>query len=160
MANTEKFVFDLTNGAIGENIVRDWLENNKSIKQVISLRKDKRCQEADIDFAIEDINQQWHTIEIKTDFMAHSTGNMIFEVTSKNSVGCLARTKADLIYYYVAGTDELHILDRIRLQEYIDKMSPSLIRPMGDEATGYIIKIEELKRSKVIKNTFTKIKEN
>ena len=108
----------------------------------------------DIDFLAEKHSGIVIKYEVKTDRKAHETGNIVFEKTTSGHIGCLEKSHADYILYFLSQTKELYgfWLDDIR--QYIKKTNPNVI-DMGDAATGYLLKISDLERNKVIKKVLT-----
>lgn len=143
-----KFQKDLSTGKIGEDVIFDFLKTNKTTKTVVDVRLDKFFQELDVDFIQETYNNEVRKIEVKTDTMAHKTGNLAYEHTSNkyyNSIGCFEKTRADYIFYYLTETRETYILHTETLREYIRVHKNSLREvSMGDNALGYLIKLKEL----------------
>ena len=144
----DKFQKDLNTGSIGEDIIFDFLQTRKMTKYVLDVRNDKFFQDIDIDFIQETINNNIIKIEVKTDTMAHRTGNLAYEHTSNkyyNTIGCFEKTKSDYIFYYLTETNELYILSTIKLRNYVNSNKDNLreVR-MGDNALGYLIKLNEL----------------
>ncbi len=134
---------DLTFGKSGEHIAwLDLLESPKT-KQVLDVRFDPYFKEKDIDFLQLDFENNVNKIEVKADRKAHDTGNIVFETKSKASEGCLARSEADYIYYYIENTKEVLVLKVDALKGFIKHTLPREI-PMGDNARGYLLNIQDL----------------
>ena len=96
MKNTSKFEIDLKVGEIGEEIALDFFKNNKGIYKVEDVRDNEFWRDKDVDFIITTIEGIIFTIEVKSDTMAHRTGNIVYEHTSnkyKNTLGCFRKTK-------------------------------------------------------------------
>ena len=143
------FVRDLKFAESGENIVYNYLKNLDCTLDVLDVRYLKYFQDADIDF-IHVLNNclQPYFIEVKTDRMAHRTGNLPYEVISNykiNSIGCFEKTLATHIFFYLSVTKQLYVLDTVKLKEYVKDNEPKLkLINMGDNARGYLLKIVEL----------------
>lgn len=137
------FKEDLEFGEAGERVA--WLEllESPKTKQVLDVRKDKYFQAKDIDFLQLDFSNTVNKIEVKTDRQAHETGNIAFETMSSSNEGCLARSEADYIYYYIEKTKEVIILKLKELKGFINHINPKEIM-MGDSARGYLLNIQML----------------
>ena len=143
------FIRDLKFAESGENVVYNYLKGMDSTLDVLDVRYLKYFQNADIDF-IHVLNNslQVNFIEVKTDRMAHRTGNLPYEVISNhkiNSVGCFEKTLATHIFFYLSVTKQLYVLDVVKLREYVkDNEARLKLINMGDNARGYLLKIVEL----------------
>lgn len=147
------FAESLKFGGYGEHAIWDLFIKQPWVKSIVDVRDDKRFQQKDIDFLIEDKNRQFTQIEVKTDYKAHQTGNIVYEITTSNNIGCFEKTQADYIVYFIPKSREAHLINTLILRDYIKKTKPNQIR-MGDNATGYLLSIEELKKNKIIKKTY------
>lgn len=144
------FEEDLAYGEYGERIAWISLLESARTRQVLDVRKDKYFQERDIDFLQLDVNNKVNKIEVKTDRQAHTSGNIVFETKSNSNEGCLARSEADYVYYYIEKSGELVGIKLRKLKELINANILRLREvPMGDNARGYLIAIEDLERYKV-----------
>lgn len=137
------FKEDLIYGETGEHVAWVHLLESPKTKQVLDVRKDKYFQDKDIDFLQLDFNNNVNKIEVKTDRQAHETGNIAFETMSNSNVGCLERSEADYIYYYIEKTGEVIILKLPELKGFIKHTNPKEIS-MGDNAKGYLLDINSL----------------
>lgn len=137
------FKEDLVYGETGEHVAWIHLLESPKTRNVMDVRKDKYFQDKDIDFLQLDFNNNVNKIEVKTDRQAHETGNIAFETESNSKEGCLARSEADYIYYYIEKTGEVIILKLPELKGYIKHKNPREI-PMGDNARGYLLDIQSL----------------
>ena len=143
------FIRDLKFAESGENVVYNYLKKLNCTLDVLDVRYLKYFQDADIDF-IHVMNNclQPNFIEVKTDRMAHRTGNLPYEVISNykcNSVGCFEKTLATHIFFYLSQTKQLYVLDVFKLKEYVKNNESKLkLINMGDNAKGYLLKIVEL----------------
>lgn len=148
-----KFQQDLKIGNVGEEVIFNFLEKNKATKTILDVRNDKFFQELDIDFIQETKQGEVRKIEVKTDTIAHKTGNLAYEHTSNkyyNTIGCFEKTRADYIFYYLTETGELYILHTNTLRSYITNNKNRLREVnMGDNALGYLVKLEELIKNKI-----------
>lgn len=134
---------DLKYGEIGENIAIIKLFNNLGTKQLIDVRKDEWFQKIDVDFLQSTSNGRIVKIEVKTDRQAHLTNNFVFETQSKGNVGCLARSRADYVYYYVEGNDQLYMVVMKGLRKFLDEHHFNEVS-MGDGAKGYLVPFKAL----------------
>lgn len=146
------FSESLKEGEAGEHAVWNLFNNLAGVRSVVDVRKDKRFQENDIDFLVEDYKRQWTPIEVKTDFKSQDTGNIIYEVSTSGNLGCFEKTKAKYIAYYIPAAQVVHMIDMVKMRTYLQKARPEE-RNMGDNATGFLLPIEDLKREKVIYQT-------
>lgn len=137
------FEKDLQFGEIGERVA--WLEllESPKIKQVMDVRHDQFFQDRDIDFLTLKPNGDVDRWEVKTDRQAHQTGNIVFETKSNSNEGCLARSQAQWIWYHLEATGEDIIIDFAKLKGYVLHKQPKEV-PMGDNASGYLLNIQEL----------------
>lgn len=153
------FEDSLCQGAIGEHVVWNLLIKMPNVAQVIDVRDDERFRNKDIDFLMQTIADKRKVIkyvEVKTDFKAHETGNFVYEVSTSGNVGCLAKTEADYVFYYLPGSHVVHLIDMRKLNDYLDEHK-LFEKPMGDNAKGFLIKIEDLIRAKVIATTWNEV---
>ena len=135
---------------IGEFAVSNALMNLEGIKQVIDVRFDKRFQEWDIDFLIEDTNRQFHGVEVKTDWMTFETGNVVFETQSFGKVGCLERSKADYVVYYVPQSGNIYVCNMEALRKCVKHWNYPT-KPMAEQNLGIIVPLGDLERFGVVK---------
>ncbi len=99
------------------------------------------------------------TAEIKTDTMAHRTGNLAYEKFSHRNPGCFARTKADHIIYLLDHTGEAFVLDPKKFRAFIAEMEADqdkakslrvTWRKMGEGASGYLVPIKSILKTDVV----------
>ena len=147
------FSESLKEGESGEHVVWNMLQNQKNIRSIVDVRKDKKFQEMDIDFLVENMNRQFTSIEVKTDFKAHETGNLVYELSTSSNIGCFEKTQAEYIMYYIPAEKVVHMIDVVGLRTYIHKVRP-VERKMGDNAMGFLLPIRDLIKAKVIKYTY------
>lgn len=149
---------DFKRGKIGEDKIIDFLSSHKSTLQLIDVSYDKWFQQCDVDL-LQITNNGINKIEIKTDFMAHRTGNLAYETTSckyTNTIGCFEKTCADYIFYYIINTNVLYIFDTLELRQWVEDNKDNLkLIEMGDMALGYLIKLNKLKNIATIINLNT-----
>lgn len=146
---------ELKIGLNGELIVWDKLMRFANVKAVVDVRDDKFFRDCDVDFLVEDVNRQFHWFEIKTDLFAHRSGNIAYEVYSSKTYktpGCFEKTKAEHIAYYVPGIQKTFLINVGLLRDYVHAINEPLI-PMGDNALGHLIPIEELQKRRIIYKT-------
>ncbi len=147
------FKIDLEVGKIGEEKSLTFLKNNDKVYEVKDVRDDKFWQTHDVDFIVTMNLGDIIKIEVKTDTLAHLTGNIAYEHTSNKysrSIGCFRKTKADVIFYYLSKIDKLYQIDTYSLREYVDNHNFNDIN-MGDMALGYLIKIDLLEKNEIMK---------
>ena len=136
-------------GENGEHVIWNLLQKMPKVRSIVDVRQDKVYQSQDIDFLIENYDRQFTPIEVKTDYKAHETGNVVYELTTSGNIGCFAKTRARFIYYYVPADNVVYAISVRALRNYIEKVKPEE-RRMGDNATGYLLPIENLIKAKVI----------
>ena len=112
-----------------------------SIKSYLYARPETvGISDADKDEQIEkDIDLHWMreyaekvivtTVEVKVDTQGHETGNLAFETVSneiRGTRGCFMRSEAELLFYYLAGSGELWVMDMALVRKwFIDELSKS-----------------------------------
>lgn len=144
------FEDDNIRGKVGERLVFYLLSHNDKIKVVLDVSDDTRYRARDVDFLIQTIKGQVYEVEVKTDFRAHETGNIFFEIESHGKVGCLRKTTADYIYYYLFHNKKLYMIITEKLREYIDSKGVLFEAvPGGNDSKGYLIPIDELVKLKI-----------
>lgn len=148
------FQKDLKTAEEGEEVAYSLLLKSPQNKAVLDVRKDPYFQELDIDFLAEKHSGIILKYEVKTDRQAHRTGNIVFEKTTSGNIGCLEKSHADYILYYLSETKIMYgfWLDDIR--RYIKETNPKIIN-MGDAATGYLLSIFMLKNKNILKTVLT-----
>ena len=148
------FQKDLKTAEEGEKVAYSLLLKSPQNKAVLDVRKDPYFQELDIDFLAEKHSGIILKYEVKTDRQAHRTGNIVFEKTTSGNIGCLEKSHADYILYYLSETKIMYgfWLDDIR--RYIKEKNPKIIN-MGDAETGYLLSIFMLKNKNILKTVFT-----
>ena len=143
---------DLDTGKYGEKVLAARMNSFPSVATVRDISDSKRGIADDID------------VEIKTDLMAHKTGNFAYEEYSHKNPGCFARTKADHILYFIKETDMVYVLNPVKFREFIaemkmdkEKAASLKVRPsgMGEGAFGYLVPITVLAETDVLECTFT-----
>lgn len=153
-SSREKFLSDIDFGEVGEMVTWNILTKLQNVSNIMDVRSDKRSQDDDIDFIVQYTNKQVYKIEVKTDRMAHETGNIIYELTSNGNPGCMARSKADYFYYYIPGLKKIYVLNCKGLRDFLDEhFYPE--KNMGDGATGIVLPLKDiLYKRKVIEWEF------
>ena len=141
------------NGEYGEHTVWNLLMKTDDVRSVVDVRNDKHFQECDIDFLVENNKRQFTAVEVKTDFKAHETGNLVYELSTSGNVGCFEKTKAKFIFYYIPRLRVVYVLSVSLLRKYVNERDLEAVK-MGDYATGYLIPITDLEKTGVIKRTY------
>lgn len=144
------FAEDLSFGREGEVIVRNLLESSGNFDYVIDCSNDKYFQERDIDLLALAMDGHIAKYEVKTDRMAHETGNIAFEVKTSGNIGCLVKTEADFVMYYIEGNGKLYCFNAEQMRQYLKRNRFKLYH-MGDNAEGYLLSIKMLLRDKQIR---------
>ena len=150
------FENSLREGESGEHIVWNILSKSQDVRSIVDVRQDKFFQEMDIDFLVENSARQFTPIEVKTDYKAHDTGNIVYELSTSGHIGCFEKTKARYIYYYVPGDQVVYMIDVKAMRTYVHQSRPEE-KNMGDNATGFLLPIRDLKEAKVIKRTHERV---
>lgn len=140
-------------GGYGEHAVWNLFIKQSWVKDIVDVRDDPHFQEQDIDFLLENNKRHFCPIEVKTDFKAHETGNVVYEVTTSGNIGCFEKTKARWIAYFIPKKRVVHLIDVAALRTYIHDIQPEK-RKMGDNATGFLLPIADLEKAKVIFKTY------
>lgn len=146
MGNFDK---DLKTGEIGECKAIEILQNSPKTIYLMNTSHDPFFQENDIDCIVDRRDGKIVKYEVKTDTQAHKTGNMVFEMKSNGNVGCLARSAADYVFYYVLETDSMYLYKLDNMKDYIEMTNP-VLKDMGDGAKGYLLNIEKLIKAKIV----------
>ena len=147
------FEQSLKNGSYGEHAVWNVLIKRPNVKTILDVRDDKNFQSMDIDFLMQTTDLQVVPIEVKTDYQAQETGNIVYELTTSGNIGCFEKTQAWYVAYFVPKTKQVHMINVKALRKFIELNKPKEIR-MGDNATGYLIPIANLIKAKVINHTY------
>lgn len=106
------FLDSYIKGQAGEEVIKNWLEKRKNISKVIDVRQNFIYQKKDIDFIVEKQDKQYF-IELKTDYRAHETQNLFFEIISnniKNTKGCIYTSQADYLLYLIPKMNVLYVI--------------------------------------------------
>lgn len=143
------FKKDLEAGEIGEEVAFRILSSSHQTKSILDVRKDPYFQNLDIDFLVEKYSGIVIKYEVKTDRQAHKTGNIVFEKTTSGNIGCLEKSHADYILYYLSETQAMYGFWLSAIRKYIKTTKPRIIE-MGDAATGFLLKIAELEQKKLM----------
>lgn len=144
------FEEDIEIGKIGESIAKKILLGSPKTKSIIDCSSDKYFQDKDIDFLAEQQDGRVLKCEVKTDTQSHSTGNMVFELSTSGNIGCLAKTNADFIFYYSLGDDTMYGYLTTKMRSYISHHKELKKIEMGDSAEGYLLNIRRLIRDGVV----------
>lgn len=147
------FEESLKDGEYGEHAIWNLLMMQDWTRSVVDVRKDKGFQEQDIDFLVENYHKQFASFEVKTDYQAHDTGNIVYELTTSGHEGCFEKTKAKYIMYFVPKSKTVYQIDVARLREHVRNGNFEVIQ-MGDNSTGHKLKIKDLVREGVIIYTY------
>ena len=143
---------DLTRGMVGEFVVFDALNKLPQIKQVIDVRDDKYFQSVDVDFLVQDRDRQFTWLEVKTDYKTFTTGNVIYEVSTSGNVGCLEKTKASVVAYYIPQSGNIYLCNTEALRRCV-KNNDYRCCEMGQNGMAYIVPLGDLERYGVVKQT-------
>lgn len=73
------FLGDLILGKVGEKVIMSHLKGYRNVQDVVDISNTKRGIDDDIDMEIHYVDGHTTTVEVKTDTMAHRTGNISFE---------------------------------------------------------------------------------
>lgn len=147
-ASDEKFYADLQYAEIGEALVWQMLNECEITDYVEDVRKDVRYQALDIDFVLHKTDGNIMKIEVKTDRLGHRTGNFVYETKSNSNEGCLSRSQADVVFYYLSETQTLYLVYLGSLRQYLSQVYYREI-PMGDGARGYLVPFDVLLRKRI-----------
>ena len=143
------FKTDLEAGKNGENTIYKYLKNLPDTKDVEDISNTPRGIEDDIDFEVMS-ETETYTVELKTDLKAGRTGNLPFEKYSHGNPGCLWRTKADYVIFYLPDKNQVLWIDIKAWQEYTAQKSESCMINMGEGARGFLDRISTLKSKGII----------
>ena len=158
-ASGRSFLRDKNLRRLGEIRIKNHMSSYSNVTEVRDISSSRRGIDDDIDFEIVYTDGHISTLEVKTDLMAHMTGNMVYEELSNKNPGCFARTKADHIAYMLEATGETYILhpERFRaliaeVKENKEKAKELGIRAtrMGQGAYGYLIPITSIIKTDVV----------
>lgn len=147
------FESDINKARIAERITWDILQHRSDTKQVIDVRDIKRYQRMDVDFLWETLDKEIYYIETKLDTMMHRTGNIAYEVSTSGNIGCFEKTEAQLMFYYDFEEKIMYVIQVAKLRAYVKQANLELIR-MGDNATGHLIKVNDLIAQKIISKVY------
>lgn len=123
MVNAYKMKESLEVSEIASKEVKKYLESLEITTGVISVEKNKKYQNQDIDFLWfykKDGIEHMKKIEVKADRYSH-TGNFFIETVSnikKNTPGCFIYSKADYFFYYFIDTKELNIIPLLKARSW------------------------------------------
>lgn len=121
MASNEFFNQQLQIGKSGEAIVAAWLQ--KRGNKVKDVSDDKEYQKRDIDLVITNKDGVELTMEVKTDYKLHKSGNLFFESTYHkdwgDTNGWYDYCEADYVVFYDVIGNKLYIYDFSNGREYV-----------------------------------------
>ena len=120
-SGVHNFHQSIKTGAIGEEIIKYFVEKNFAVESVVSVAGDPKYQQDDIDFIVTFKNGKKVTLEVKTD--TYDT-NFFYEVISNdiyNTPGCLVKTKADVVVYYFINLEIVYFIDRKHFQNWFQQ---------------------------------------
>lgn len=150
----EKFYQDIERGSKGEDICFKLFRKMNNVVSVNDLRKDPEYQQKDIDFSVQYSDGSTRTLEVKTDYMAERTGNMVYEKVCSGAPGCFEKTEADSILYVILGNKkEILDLNPIKLREFVRNRTFRYCK-MGDNAEGYVIPLKDLGESGAVNRVY------
>lgn len=153
----KEFSESIRYGEFGEHAIWNLLNKMKRTRSVVDVRKDKNFQEQDIDFLVEDLDRQFTPVEVKTDYKAQETGNLVYELSTSGNIGCFEKTQARYIIYYLPRIETAYFVEVSKLREFVKATKPKVVK-MGDYSKGYLLSIKDLADSKVIVDTITDVK--
>ena len=142
-------------GKWGEGVIKAFLMSRSDIRRYQDVSDVESYQRMDIDGIIHLPSGHRQKIEIKTD--TYTTGNIFFETEScveYNTPGCMYKTKADFLYYYLPGYDKVYVLqmDKYRiwfkLHKHMFKYHTFINKKKSGDthSGGYAIPIEYLEK--------------
>ena len=117
-SGVHNFHQSIKTGAIGEEIIKYFIEKNFAVESVVSVAGDPKYQQDDIDFIVTFKNGTKRTVEVKTDTYEV---NFFYELISNdiyNTPGCLVKTKADIVVYYFINLEIAYFIDRRHFQKW------------------------------------------
>ena len=149
------FEIDLKTGTKGEVLAFEYLKSLSYVQSIQDVSKDKHFQKLDVDFIVEDIKGGKMWVEVKYDSFTDgcqelnikATHNICFEISSNGNVGCLARSRADMICYIT--TKYIYMFKLNDVKKFINDNKPPL-RDMGDGAKGYLLNVDNLLNNKLM----------
>lgn len=105
-------------GKWGESVLKAFLGADPNIRRVQDVSDVDSYRKMDIDAILHTVDYQRKKIEFKTD--TYTTGNIFYETEScveYNTPGCMEKTRAEYLYYYLPGFDKVYILqmDKYRI---------------------------------------------
>lgn len=111
----------LEKGKSGEAIVAAWLQ--KRGNQVKDVSDDREYQRRDIDLVVTNKDGATLTIEVKTDYKLHKSGNLFFESTYHkdwgDTPGWYDYCEADYVVFYDVIENKLYIYNFSLGREYV-----------------------------------------
>ena len=154
----------MNKGKENEEIILQWLKDDKRFTEVKDYRLIKEWQYLDVDFVAKTLNGDYILLETKSDKYISEEGNLLFENERLNHyaedhwfyLGWGWRSKADKFIIRNPDTNEAFIFNVRKLRDFIGKF----IGGLTPEATKHIIKIVKTDKQKTTFNyliPFTKI---
>lgn len=148
------FMTDLKRGEAQEKRVWHWL---KGQGDYTLLEVSRHEQQRGADGLVENnVTGARHLVEIKSDFMAHDTGNAVVELLAVyhkggSAPGWAEKMGADWLLYLVVESGELLFLEMHRLRAALPRWKdscPPFVKPFrGGEMRGLLVPLYELRPS-------------
>ena len=145
-----KFNHDNAVGEQGEKIFETLLKSSEKTASVIPVSKDPYFQSKDIDYLQVRTDGSIVKYEVKTDTMAHRTGNLAYETITGGHEGCMVKTEADYVAYLLIETNEIYLFPVDKMREYVATRTDLKLISMGDCAKGYLLSIEDLLQAQIM----------
>lgn len=151
--NVLKFKTDILRGEVGEKLVSEYLESLNDTIEIIDTTKIKEYQDVDIDFIVRN-KFITYSVEVKYDSVMHISNNFPYEYYSDKrikSIGCMEKTKANIIFFLSDNTYDCYIIDtnslkafvsnQLKLQNNQKNIGKKILewKEMGDNAIGFLI---------------------
>lgn len=148
---SERFFPDVERGKTGEMAALWFFSQNPSVKSIISCQGDSYYQDMDIDFLVQ-IGNKVVSVEVKTDYKAHETGNIFYELSTNGHRGCFEKTRADAILIYLPAVNKMYQFNTTALRMWVDR-NKALMKTVsgGDASVGYAIPIKDLTDQRIAK---------
>lgn len=124
MSREHNFISSEKLGKFGEEILIFWLNDLKQVSFIKDARKKQEYREVDVDLFVTSNKIKpkklslWTPCELKAD--QYDSGNVTWEKWSSiedKKIGCMEKTKCDLLFYYLFLTNEVYIL---KMEPYRD----------------------------------------
>lgn len=118
------------------------------MKYSSSFTHDVKIGRSAEDWVNELFNGKYKKIEVKVDYIAHRTGKVFIEYSSRGKPSGIATTDADYWIYKIEATDSAIILEVNRLKEKLRRYyrNDVYIKRGGDDDTsiGFLVPIVKL----------------